>query len=193
MRTDGKERIIETITNTASNAVNVAWSCGYNDGYAQGIEVGKAAEEEKRMELITQAREDSYKKGLDDGYAERVTEEEGAREEPSDVIYKKGYSNGAEHAWAAARAIFSEFTDDQVKECFPYEWDNGGFHRIMQLPVEQALEKYWTYMEKQDEELQFDHEKFYEFLLNHINPNVMEEYRSMFLGKEEKTNGGTTP
>ena len=36
---------------------------------------------------------------------------------------------------------------------------------------------------------EFNHESFYEFLLNVINPNEMEKYRSMFLSSGEIVNG----
>ena len=36
---------------------------------------------------------------------------------------------------------------------------------------------------------EFNHEAFYEFLLNVINPNEMEKYRSMFLSSGEKVKG----
>lgn len=35
-------------------------------------------------------------------------------------------------------------------------------------------------------DIEFNHEAFYEFLLNVINPNEMEKYRSMFLSSGEK-------
>ena len=38
------------------------------------------------------------------------------------------------------------------------------------------------------ENMEFNHEAFYEFLLNVINPNEMEKYRSMFLSSGEAVN-----
>ena len=40
----------------------------------------------------------------------------------------------------------------------------------------------------EQEDTEFNHELFYEFLLNVINPNEMEKYRSMFLSSGEIVN-----
>lgn len=52
---------------------------------------------------------------------------------------------------------------------------------IEQSEVLNIIDKYKT-------DTEFNHESFYEFLLNVINPNEMEKYRSMFLSSGEIVN-----
>lgn len=49
---------------------------------------------------------------------------------------------GAEEAWKLARWAFSEAYDSDLADAFPYEWNNGGFNRIMKLSFADAKKKY---------------------------------------------------
>jgi hypothetical protein len=54
----------------------------------------------------------------------------------------KAKQEGAEEAWELARWAFSEATDAQVKDVYPEEWQNGGYHRIASMSWLEAKKKY---------------------------------------------------
>lgn len=54
----------------------------------------------------------------------------------------KAKQEGAEEAWELARWAFSEASDSDLADAFPYEWDNGGYNRIMKLSFADAKAKY---------------------------------------------------
>lgn len=48
--------------------------------------------------------------------------------------------------------------------------------------------KYYEFWDQEDINEDFNHEKFYNFLINTIQPNEMEKYRNMFLSSGEIVN-----
>lgn len=59
------------------------------------------------------------------------------------------YHRGLEDAWEAARKLFSSMADSDIEKAFPTEWNNGGFHALINLQPQEAIEKLKAYEEKQ--------------------------------------------
>ena len=59
------------------------------------------------------------------------------------------YQRGLEDAWEAARKLFSSMADSDIEKAFPTEWNNGGFHALINLQPREAIAKMKAYEEKQ--------------------------------------------
>ena len=62
------------------------------------------------------------------------------------------YQRGLEDAWEAARKLFSSMADSDIEKAFPTEWNNGGFHALINLQPREAIAKMKAYEEKQKAE-----------------------------------------
>ena len=62
------------------------------------------------------------------------------------------YQRGLEDAWEAARKLFSSMADSDIEKAFPTEWNNGGFHALINLQPQEAIAKLKAYEEKQKAE-----------------------------------------
>ena len=59
------------------------------------------------------------------------------------------YQRGLNEAWEAARKLFSSMADSDIEKAFPTEWNNGGFHALINLQPQEAIAKLKAYEEKQ--------------------------------------------
>ena len=75
-------------------------------------------------------QDDAYKRGLEEG---------------NDIGYKDGVKDGQNEAWEAARKLFSSMANSDIEKVFPTEWNNGGFHALMNLQPQEAIERLKSY------------------------------------------------
>lgn len=54
-------------------------------------------------------------------------------------------SRGRTAAWEAAKKVFSSMSDREIEQVFPEQWENGGFHAIMELSPKTVIEKLKAY------------------------------------------------
>lgn len=101
----------------------------------------------------------AYQKGFDD--AHRISEEEYQRglEEGKKATWglvadasSAEYQKGLNEAWECARKLFSSMADSDIEKAFPIEWNNGGFHALINLQPQEAIAKLKSYEEKQKAE-----------------------------------------
>lgn len=85
-------------------------------------------------EHFGELQDQAYHKGLEEG---------------NDIGYKDGVKDGQNEAWEAARKLFSSMADSDIEKAFPVEWNNGGFHALINLQPQEAIEKLKAYEEKQ--------------------------------------------
>ena len=73
------------------------------------------------------------------------------------------YQRGLEDAWEAARKLFSSMADSDIEKAFPTEWNNGGFHALINLQPQEAIAKLKAYEEKQkaDDKIEVGDEVIY--------------------------------
>ena len=73
------------------------------------------------------------------------------------------YQRGLDDAWEAARKLFSSMADSDIEKAFPTEWNNGGFHALINLQPQEAIEKLKAYEEKQkaDDKIEVGDEVIY--------------------------------
>ena len=71
-----------------------------------------------------------YRHGYTDGYT---------------CAYVDAESSGMTAAWEAAKKVFSSMSDREIEQVFPEQWENGGFHAIMELSPKTVIEKLKAY------------------------------------------------
>ena len=91
-------------------------------------------------ENFGELQDQAYQKGLEEGKkAFDLLESERNSE----------YQRGLNEAWEAARKLFSSMADSDIEKAFPTEWNNGGFHALINLQPQEAIAKLKAYEEKQ--------------------------------------------
>ena len=95
-------------------------------------------------EHFGELQETAYQRGLEEG--KKATWELVA--DASNAEYQKGLND----AWECARKLFSSMADSDIEKAFPTEWNNGGFHALINLQPQEAIAKLKAYEEKQKAE-----------------------------------------
>ena len=112
--------------------------CGIADGKFAVDVIAREDLEELTSDYINEhfgeLQDQAYHKGLEEG---------------NDIGYKDGVKDGQNEAWEAARKLFSSMADSDIEKAFPVEWNNGGFHALINLQPQEAIEKLKYYEEKQ--------------------------------------------
>jgi hypothetical protein len=67
-------------------------------------------------------------------------------------LQDEAYQRGLDDAWECARKLFSSMADSDIEKAFPVEWNNGGFHALINLQPQEAIAKLKAYEEKQKTE-----------------------------------------
>jgi len=84
----------------------------------------------------------AYKKGLAEG--KKATWELVA--DASSAEYQRGLND----SWEAARKLFSSMADSDIEKVFPTEWNNGGFHALINLQPQEVIAKLKAYEADED-------------------------------------------
>lgn len=69
--------------------------------------------------------------------------------DPQDDAYQRGLNE----AWECARKLFSSMADSDIEKAFPIEWNNGGFHALINLQPQEAIAKLKAYEKKQSDKI----------------------------------------
>ena len=101
------------------------------------IRQANAKTEEKTKAMLAEVEKRSYERGYENGFAEGREPAEGT----------DAYQRGMTDAWAAARKLFSEWSEKDIEEAFPKEWKNGGFRALMNLDPNDAVIRTKNYEE----------------------------------------------
>ena len=94
---------------------------------------------------MTECLENAYTKG----YKQGVEDEEKKRDAITDKAYYDGYNKGVFEAWDCARKLFSDMSNDELNEIFPYEWNNGGFNALIRMTPQDAISRLEYYEKNQ--------------------------------------------
>ncbi len=92
-------------------------------------------------EHFGELQDTAYQRGLEEG--KQATW--GLVADASSAEYEKGLND----AWECARKLFSSMADSDIEKAFPTEWNNGGFHALINLQPQEAIAKLKAYEEKQ--------------------------------------------
>ena len=134
--------------------------------------------------LARENPEETYEAGYKTGFKE-------GREYGEEKGKTEGYFDGQAYGWEEGRKDLCDKISAEIKEikypegiksCLDAEYFvNEGLDRALAI-----IEKYMAESENHEEEEKRKID-FLEFLVNHINPNEMEKYRTMYESGGEKT------
>ena len=122
--------------------------CGIVDGKFAVDVIAREDLEELNSDYINEhfgdMQDTAYQRGLEEG--KKATWELVA--DASNAEYQKGLND----AWECARKLFSSMADSDIEKAFSTEWNNGGFHALINLQPQEAIAKLKAYEEKQKAE-----------------------------------------
>lgn len=127
------ENLADEIRKTIESIKDMKTQVSGLNNYLSILEGMVRADAQKRID-------EAYQRGLEDG------------KKAFDLLDSERdskYQRGLDDAWECARKLFSSMADSDIEKAFPVEWNNGGFHALINLQPQEAIAKLKVYEEKQ--------------------------------------------